>query len=62
MTNEKVLELSTQILTALIAEQFIPVAAVGKSCDHAAAAIEDCLYAIAKKVKEVHVRLEEDGA
>lgn len=60
MSNEKIMELSTQILCALIREGFLPVAIRGKHADIAAGMVHDFLFSIAKEVGVVYERLEED--
>lgn len=58
MTTEKTLELSTQILCALINQGFLPPASVGTGADLAARAVHDYLHSVAKEVKAVYERFE----
>lgn len=58
MTNEKIMELSTQILCALINQGFVPAAFAGKGVDSASAMVRDYLDSLVKEVKSVYERLE----
>ena len=55
------MELSTQILCALINEGFLPVLNAGASLETAASMVHDLLFSVAKEVKVVYGRLEEDS-
>ena len=62
MTNEKILELSTQILCALINQGFVPPAVVGKDAENASGMVRDYLDSLAKQVKSVCQGLEQGDA
>ena len=59
MTTEKVMELSTDILCALIKNGHLPAAAL-HGVDNSSLAVLDYLYGVAKSVKRVEELLEED--
>ena len=62
MANEKIMELSTQILCALINQGFVPPALVGKSVESASGMVRDYLDSLAVQVKSVYHNLEKGNA
>ena len=58
MTAEKTLEISVQILCALINQGFVPAILVGKNAEGTAGMVRDHLYSLAKEVVSVYKRLE----
>ena len=62
MNNEKIMELSVQLLCALINNGFVPPILAGKGVDNASGMVRDYLDSLAKEVKTAYQHLEQDDA